>query len=115
MNAEEQRQKRRSDKIRRPEPEEWKQTDDAAEQKQQRRRKTCEKPTRGFNNDHGINGCHRQPQNQKIKDPANTRSVVENHEATNCQPAGDHSTAKRRKCSSDSHGSNEKEISHGRV
>jgi hypothetical protein len=36
---------------------------------------------------------------------------VENHEATNRYPARDHSAAERRKCSSDSHGSNETKMS----
>ena len=57
MNAEEQQKKGTSDKIRGPEPEKWKQTDNAAEQKQQRRCKTPEEPMRDCNDDHGISGC----------------------------------------------------------
>ena len=83
MNAEEQQKKGTSDKIRRPEPEKWKQTDNAAEQKQQRRCKTPEEPMRDCNDDYGISGCHRQPQSNEPKHPADTGPVMEKHEATN--------------------------------
>ena len=83
MNAKQQRKKGRSEKIRWPEPEEWKQTDDAAEQKQQRGCKTREEPMRDTNDDHGINGCDRKPQSDQSKHAADAGPVVDNHEGTN--------------------------------
>jgi len=45
--------------------------------------KRARKPMRGCNDDHGINGCHRQPQNNNPKHAAYTGSVVDHHEGTN--------------------------------
>ena len=70
-------------KIRRPESEGWKQTDDTAKEKQQRGCKTCEKPMRGRNDDHGINGCHWRPQSNEPKHGADIGPVVDHHEASN--------------------------------